>query len=192
MQSLFLAAIADVRERGGKAIEAFGYRYAEGESIEQRVLHPPNGLPERLSRRLRIPERAAPRPRRAGTPGARRSRHGRGEGAREASPARARGARAEVAGAGSASSVGISGGMRPARDVALRRDETEPPELSRQHDSIDVIVLAGGRGTRLAPYTTVLPKPLTPMGRCPSSRSCSATRAAASGGATLRWGTWRG
>ena len=38
MQSLFLAAIADVRERGGKAIEAFGYRYAEGESIEQRFL----------------------------------------------------------------------------------------------------------------------------------------------------------
>ena len=35
---LFLAAIADVRERGGKAIEAFGYRYAEGESIEQRFL----------------------------------------------------------------------------------------------------------------------------------------------------------
>ena len=30
--------IADVRERGGKAIEAFGYRYAEGESIEQRFL----------------------------------------------------------------------------------------------------------------------------------------------------------
>ena len=38
MQSLFLAAIADVRERGGKAIEAFAYRYAEGESIEQRFL----------------------------------------------------------------------------------------------------------------------------------------------------------
>ena len=38
MQSLFLAAIADVRERGGKAIEAFGYRYAEGESTEQRFL----------------------------------------------------------------------------------------------------------------------------------------------------------
>jgi hypothetical protein len=38
MQSLFLAAIADVRERGGKAIEAFGYRYVEGESTEQRFL----------------------------------------------------------------------------------------------------------------------------------------------------------
>ena len=38
MQSLFLAAIADVRERGGKALEAFGYRYVEGESPEQRFL----------------------------------------------------------------------------------------------------------------------------------------------------------
>ena len=38
MQSLFLAAIADVRDRGGRAIEAFGYRYAEGESTEERFL----------------------------------------------------------------------------------------------------------------------------------------------------------
>ena len=38
MQSLFLAAIADVRERGGRALEAFGYRYVEGESTEERFL----------------------------------------------------------------------------------------------------------------------------------------------------------
>jgi hypothetical protein len=38
MQSLFLAAIADVRERGGRALEAFAYRYVEGESTEQRFL----------------------------------------------------------------------------------------------------------------------------------------------------------
>lgn len=38
MQSLFLSAIADVRERGGKALEAFGYRYVEGETSEQRFL----------------------------------------------------------------------------------------------------------------------------------------------------------
>ena len=31
----------------------------------------------------------------------------------------------------------------------------------------DVILLAGGRGTRLAPYTTVLPKPLMPVGDMP-------------------------
>jgi hypothetical protein len=38
MQSLFLAAIGDVRDRGGKALEAFAYRYAEGESTYERFL----------------------------------------------------------------------------------------------------------------------------------------------------------
>ena len=38
MQSLFLAAIADVKERGGKALEAFAYRYPEGETAEERFL----------------------------------------------------------------------------------------------------------------------------------------------------------
>jgi hypothetical protein len=38
MQSLFLSAIADVRERGGKALEAFAYRYPEGETAEERFL----------------------------------------------------------------------------------------------------------------------------------------------------------
>jgi NDP-sugar pyrophosphorylase family protein len=31
----------------------------------------------------------------------------------------------------------------------------------------EVVLLAGGRGTRLAPYTTVLPKPLMPVGEMP-------------------------
>jgi NDP-mannose synthase len=31
----------------------------------------------------------------------------------------------------------------------------------------DVVILAGGRGTRLAPYTTVFPKPLMPVGEMP-------------------------
>jgi hypothetical protein len=38
MQSLFLSAIADVKERGGKALEAFAYRYPEGESAQERFL----------------------------------------------------------------------------------------------------------------------------------------------------------
>ncbi|MGH3072978.1 MAG: nucleotidyltransferase family protein [Gaiellaceae bacterium] len=33
--------------------------------------------------------------------------------------------------------------------------------------TIEVVVLAGGKGTRLAPYTTVLPKPLLPIGEMP-------------------------
>jgi NDP-sugar pyrophosphorylase family protein len=31
-------------------------------------------------------------------------------------------------------------------------------------DSVPVVILAGGRGTRLAPYTSILPKPLMPVG----------------------------
>jgi hypothetical protein len=36
MQSLFLAAIGDPRDRGAKALEAFSYRYSEGESQYER------------------------------------------------------------------------------------------------------------------------------------------------------------
>ena len=32
---------------------------------------------------------------------------------------------------------------------------------------VEAVLLAGGRGTRLAPYTTVLPKPLMPVGEMP-------------------------
>jgi hypothetical protein len=38
MQSLFLAAIGDARDKNAKALEAFGYRYREGESAEERFL----------------------------------------------------------------------------------------------------------------------------------------------------------
>ena len=37
-QSLFLAAIGEARDRGAKALEAFAYRYAEGESTYERFL----------------------------------------------------------------------------------------------------------------------------------------------------------
>ncbi len=36
IQSLFLTAIGDVRERGARALEAFSYRYADGETTVQR------------------------------------------------------------------------------------------------------------------------------------------------------------
>jgi hypothetical protein len=38
MQSLFLAAIGDARDRGAKALEAFAYRYPEGETAYERFL----------------------------------------------------------------------------------------------------------------------------------------------------------
>ena len=34
-------------------------------------------------------------------------------------------------------------------------------------EGIDVIILAGGKGTRLHPYTTAIPKPLMPLGNMP-------------------------
>jgi hypothetical protein len=36
MQSLFLAAIGDARDKGARALEAFSYRYAEGETQYER------------------------------------------------------------------------------------------------------------------------------------------------------------
>jgi hypothetical protein len=36
LQSLFLAAIGEARERGARAVEAFAYRYSEGESAYER------------------------------------------------------------------------------------------------------------------------------------------------------------
>jgi len=38
MQSLFLAAIGDARDKGASAIEAFGYRYREGASLVERFV----------------------------------------------------------------------------------------------------------------------------------------------------------
>jgi hypothetical protein len=38
MQSLFLAAIGEARDKGARALETFGYRYPEGESTYERFL----------------------------------------------------------------------------------------------------------------------------------------------------------
>lgn len=38
MQSLFLAAIGDARDKGARALETFAYRYPEGESMAERFL----------------------------------------------------------------------------------------------------------------------------------------------------------
>jgi hypothetical protein len=38
LQSLFLAAIGDAKDKGARALEAFSYRYAEGESAYERFL----------------------------------------------------------------------------------------------------------------------------------------------------------
>lgn len=38
------------------------------------------------------------------------------------------------------------------------------PEADPENASTRVVILAGGRGTRLAPYSSILPKPLMPIG----------------------------
>jgi hypothetical protein len=38
MQSLFLAAIGDARDKGARALETFAYRYPEGQSLTERFL----------------------------------------------------------------------------------------------------------------------------------------------------------
>jgi hypothetical protein len=38
MQSLFLAAIGDARDKGARAVEAFGYRYPEGTALHERFI----------------------------------------------------------------------------------------------------------------------------------------------------------
>ena len=47
------------------------------------------------------------------------------------------------------------GVLRPHDDLAAR---------ARRRRRLKAVVLAGGKGTRLAPYTSVLPKPLMPIG----------------------------
>ena len=41
---------------------------------------------------------------------------------------------------------------------------SEPPAASRQPPAVTGVILAGGRGSRLLPYTAILPKPLMPIG----------------------------
>jgi dTDP-glucose pyrophosphorylase len=44
------------------------------------------------------------------------------------------------------------------------------PGIRRRPLGLPVVIMAGGRGTRLAPYTNVLPKPLVPIGDTPISQ----------------------
>ena len=47
---------------------------------------------------------------------------------------------------------------------AGRRKKNAEPNGPRGLKDVKAVILAGGRGARLAPYTTILPKPLMPVG----------------------------
>lgn len=52
--------------------------------------------------------------------------------------------------------------------IVLNKSTILPEKSSRQTlTSVPVIVMAGGKGTRLYPYTKILPKPLIPIGDTP-------------------------
>lgn len=53
-------------------------------------------------------------------------------------------------------------------DIIFKEDEADTPQERKQAlENISVIVMAGGKGTRLYPYTKILPKPLIPIGDIP-------------------------
>ena len=88
MQSLFLAAIGDARDRGAKALEAFAYRYREGESTYERFLVHRTVFPRDFLADFGFRTVRSAGPRRAGAARARRPRAASRRAARAGRPAR--------------------------------------------------------------------------------------------------------
>lgn len=52
-------------------------------------------------------------------------------------------------------------------DIVFRNDEKNRIKSSKSLSDVPVVIMAGGKGTRLYPYTKILPKPLIPIGDVP-------------------------
>lgn len=60
-----------------------------------------------------------------------------------------------------------TGGVSPDELEAYQEVGEQPPPARSASSEITAVVMAGGRGTRLVPFTFVLPKPLIPLGDIP-------------------------
>lgn len=53
------------------------------------------------------------------------------------------------------------------KDIILEEQKQEGKIINKKLEEVPVIIMAGGKGTRLRPYTKILPKPLIPIGDIP-------------------------
>lgn len=53
------------------------------------------------------------------------------------------------------------------KDIILEEQKQEGKTTNKKLEDVPVIIMAGGKGTRLRPYTKILPKPLIPIGDIP-------------------------
>src|SRR6185312_9715388 len=60
-----------------------------------------------------------------------------------------------------------AGAVRKGHNPGCRSRRAQQDSQKYDGCCMKAIILAGGKGTRLAPYTTVLPKPLMPVGDMP-------------------------